>query len=90
MVLRLLIAVQLTWVALLGVVARGVFPSGPALGLAESAVGLCFLPALIAFPVLVSAALRRACLPTWKRRLVVGIEASLCLATVIAALPAVQ
>jgi hypothetical protein len=90
MVLRLLIAAQIAWVAALGVVARGIFPPRPFLGWAESAIGLAFLPALVAFPVLVSRSLGRAGLPPWKRRAVAGIEAILCLASFLAVLPAVQ
>jgi hypothetical protein len=90
MVIRALIAVQLVWVGLLGLIARGIFPTGPALEWAEVAVVPLFPLAFVAFPVLVTLALRRAGLPPWKCSAVVGIEVMLCVASVVAVLPAVQ
>ena len=90
MVLRALIVIQIAWVTLLGVVARGVFPASPLLGWAEAVIFPVFTPALVAFPVGVNFALRRSALPPWKHRAVVGIEAALCFASLIAVLPAVQ
>ena len=90
MILRALIAVQIAWVALVGAVARGVFPAPSPLGWVEAAVFLTFYPALFAFPVGVHLALRRSGLPRWKTHAVAGVEAALVFATLVAALPAVQ
>lgn len=90
MLLRVLIAVQMASVALLGGIMRGPVPAIPFQALAEIVAALAFPGVSLGLPIGVILALRHAGLPLWKRWVLIGIEAALYLATLLAILPAVQ
>ena len=90
MVLRALIVAQIASVALLGAATRGTLLAPSVRGLPESAAALGFYPVFLGFPLGVLIASRRAVLPSWKRHVILGIEAALSFATLVAILPAVQ
>jgi len=90
--LRALIAARLLEIALIGVVVRfepWVNGSWVAYWF-FSAVVLAFFPIFFIFPILAYRAAIRANLPGWKLRLVIGVEAALAFALVVAITPGYQ
>ncbi len=90
MALRLLIIAQITWIAVVGAETRGILGASSMPTVIGLVIALTLYPVLIGFPIAVWFAARRAGLPTWKRRVLLGIEAALGYATFLALLPAVQ
>ncbi len=90
MALRALVLTQMTCVALLGMATRGALLTPSSRGWAESAAAFAFYPVLVGFPSAVLFTARYAALPSWKRRVIMGIEVALVYATLVAILPAVQ
>jgi hypothetical protein len=89
MFLRVVIAVHILWVVLLGAVERvELSPFVYSLLRGISIIG--FEPLLIGFPVLVAIGIRRSAMPWWKNVLVIAIEVVLCLESFVAVLPGVQ
>ena len=87
---RPLIVLQIASIALLGAVARGTYLSTTAIGWAESTVALGFYPVLLGFPLTIASVTRRSTLHRWKCWMILGIEVTLTLATLVAVLPLVQ
>ncbi|MFO0960414.1 MAG: hypothetical protein U0800_23760 [Isosphaeraceae bacterium] len=88
--LRTLLAAQVASITFIGIAARGDLLPSWARFWGEAFAAIAFYPVLLGFPISVLIASRRAVLPAGKRFILIGIEAALGFAAIVAILPAVQ